>query len=167
MDQYAKLNAALKGALIPGNARVLFVCTITGITGDTCSVQVGDLQLTGVRLKVEIGGTNNNLLVVPVVGSSALVGSLTGDMKDLVVLKCERVQTLTLVEGDLRVEIDAETNKIGISNGVVSLKGLFEELLALIKNLKVYTPSGPSGGPLPPSILALNQFENNFKKLLK
>lgn len=167
MDKYSKLNEVLKGALIPGKARVLFVCTITEITGDTCTVDVGGLVLTGVRLKVEIGGTANNLLVIPVVGSSVLVGSLTGDMKDLIVLKCERVKSLTLVEGDLKVDIDAETNKIGITNGVVNLKGLFQELTDLIRGLKVFTPAGPSGLPLPGSIAALNAFETNFKKLLK
>ena len=70
-------------------------------------------------------------------------------------------------ENGLTVEIDSTDGKVKIKNAETSLFDIMQDLSTLLKQLKVYTPAGPSGTPLPDSIMAIQQFETKFKKILK
>lgn len=99
MDKYAKLKEMLRtvcGAEGKGGG-VLFQAEVVSVTGDCCRVRIGGLELSDVRLKaVADGQTEGVLLVVPEVGSRVLVGSLTGDFRDLAVVGIERFEQLLL-----------------------------------------------------------------------
>lgn len=167
MDKYAKLNETMKQAFGGKPAQPLLVGVVKAISGDTCTVQFGTITITGVRLKVEIGGETDRLLVEPVVGKKVLCGTLTGDLKDMVVLKSERVGKISYEENGLSIEIDPVAKKVKVANGTVSLKDLFEDIKSIISQLKVFTPSGPSGLPLPGTITDLGSLQTKINGLLK
>lgn len=165
MDKIAKLGEMLKGARLPVDGS-LIVGTVKSIEGDTCSVELNeDLLLTDVRLKVAIGDGEDKFIIFPAIDSLVLMGSLSGDLKELAVIKCEKIARIEYLQGDLQVIVDTETKKISVGNDEVNLKGLFAELKQLLSSFKVYTPGGPSGGPLPPTVAALQNFEQNVNKL--
>jgi hypothetical protein len=54
-----------------------------------------------------------------------------------------------------------------LKNAVVDFKEVLDDLATLLKQLKVFTPVGPSGTPLPDTILAIEQFEYKVGQILK
>lgn len=124
MDKYVKLRESLRN--ICGNRQegqaLLFQARVVSVEADSCTVDLGGLELSDVRLKaVADGETKDVLLVVPAPGSRVLVGSLTGDYRDLAVLSVERFDRWQF-GGD----------KYG---GLVKAPGLVERLNVLEKNL--------------------------------
>ena len=166
MDKYAKLREALKAATAV-DMMPLMNAKLTAVAGDSCTVLWGELELTDVRLKATINGAANKLLLVPKAGSNVLIGSLTGDLKDLAVLRVDELERLTYAQDGLEVVIDSADGKVSVANGSTSLKALFQELVDLLKGFKVNTPSGPSATLLPDTLAAIMQFETDFKLLLK
>lgn len=140
---------------------------VKSVEGNTCSVQLGEVVITGVRLKVNVGNSTDSLMMVPEIGTVVLCGTLTGDLKELVALQFEKVKKIRWQQGGMILEGDSATGKFDFRNDSQSLTGLLEELKGIIAGLKVFTNSGPSGTPLPTTIIALNQFETHFKQLLK
>ena len=139
---------------------------VTAIENDTCKVRIGDFEVSDVRLKA-IANSTDSLLLVPVVGSEVLMLSTDGSVGNLTIIKCDKVSKFIYKENGLVVEINSEDGKVNIQNESVSLKGLFEDLTNILKQFKVFTPSGVSGTPIPNVIQKLNQFETDFKNLLK
>ncbi len=140
--------------------------TVTAVNGDTCSVLIGGLELTDIRLKSTTGG-DNRLLVTPKIGTDVTLLSSDGTIDNLTVIAVDRIAKLELKEADFRLEIDCETKKLGFGNSETNIYKLLDDLQKLLKQLKVYTPAGPSGTPLPDSIARIEQFESDFKKILK
>lgn len=164
MDRYAKLNAALKGVMKSDKLPIL-AAEVTNVNADTCDVKIGALAITDVRLKSTIGGSDK-LLILPKKGSKVLVGSLTGDFKDLVVLKVDEMEKLKYEQDGLMIEVDATTGKLMIKNNNISFVDLWQQLVDLLKQFGVTTPSGPSTAVLPPTMQSIVQLENDFKQIL-
>ncbi|TAD83313.1 MAG: hypothetical protein EAY75_15030 [Bacteroidetes bacterium] len=165
MDKRYKLIDALKQAVLPPETVPLLAAEVVAINGDHCTVMYNGMELSQVRLKATIGTNANQLLVEPKVGSMVLLGSLTNDLKDLVVLVVDEVQKLTYAQGGLQVVIDGAAAKVELSNSNTGVAQLLTDLVALLRGLKLYTPAGPSGTILPDTQLALTQFETDFKTL--
>lgn len=140
---------------------------VVAVDGETCRVKIAELELSGVRLKAAVTGANDYLMLVPKIGSVVILLSRTGDLDDLMIVQNDQVERIEYKQNGLEVIIDSSDAKIGIRNNTVSLFDLLGELTDLLKQLQVSTPSGPSGTPLPPTIAALNAFENKYKQLLK
>lgn len=100
MDNYAKLGELLKtfgSKSVRENIPVLFQAKVMGVEGDCCRVDASGVELTDIRLKATINGkTEGVLLLIPEVGSVVLVGSLTGDFRDLAVLSADRFSEIRL-----------------------------------------------------------------------
>lgn len=166
IDKYKKLVQTMKAAINPEAPLPLFNALVKSVEGETCTVTIGSLELDDVRLKATINGSENKVLVTPKKDSYVLVGSLTGDLKDLAVMKIDEVEKLTYEQDGLKVEIDSVSKKISIKNENTSLKNIMQELSNLLKQFKVNTPSGPSTNILPDTLTAIVQFENHFNQLL-
>lgn len=165
MADYAKLVEAARAATARPTMP-LIIAEVTAVAGDTATVKWGDLELTDVRLKAGIGGSGDELLITPKVGSLALIGSLTGDLKDLAVLRADMVEKVSWTQGGLTIEIDSATGKVKMANSATSLKDLMQELKDLLTAFIVLTPAGPSSGIDPGTTLALTQFQTHFQQLL-
>lgn len=149
-------------------ANLPFTAEVVSVENETtCTIKVSDdLNISNVRLSATANTLYNYLLVIPKVGSKVMVLSTSGGLNSLVVIKVDEVEKVKIKQKELSVIID-DDNKIKIENNDVSLFDIFQKLTDLLKNLKVFTPSGPSGSPLPDSINEISDFENKFKKLLK
>jgi hypothetical protein len=186
MDNYAKLAAVLKSIVADTTAvPKLIRGRVQQVSKDdeTCSVMVDQLLLSNVRLKAVISGDDDKLLVMPAPGSYVLLASLTGDLRDLAIVKVDQVaevvyqqddmkinidsKVLAYENGDLKFTLDANDKKVAVQSGNVSLYSLFKDLYTLLKDFKVSTPSGPSGTPLPNTIMDLEDLKHNFEQLLK
>ncbi|RWX00910.1 hypothetical protein [Flavobacterium cerinum] len=141
---------------------------VTATNGQTCSVKlISGLELPDVRLKVAISDSGDYMLITPKIGTDVLLISGDGTLDDLTILKADQVHKIEIKQGGLVVLFDSADNKVSIKNSEVSLKDIFTDQAALLKQLKVSTPQGPSGTPLPNTILAIEQWETKFNKLLK
>lgn len=167
MDKYAKLVDLLKKVAAPQLSVPILNAEVKEITGESCTVMIDELELTEVRLKATINGSENKIIVNPKVGSMVLIGSLTGDLKDLAVLRVDEIESIVYHQDGLKLQVDTTDKKISIENDEVNFLGLMSELVGVLKTLKVFTPSGVSGVPIPSTILKLNTFETNVKRLFK
>lgn len=165
MDKISQLKANLQ-KIVNANPNLPVDGIVKSIQNDTCTVEVDGLELSDVRLKATADGSDT-LLIVPAVDSNVLLLSSDGSIDNLTVIKTDKAEKIIYKENGLQVEIDSTDGKVSIKNDSISLIEVLQGLATLLKQFKVYTPAGPSGTPLPDSITAINQFETNFKKILK
>lgn len=165
MDNYAKLGEMLKGR--QQGATPLFYASVVSVQGDSCTIDYAGLELDDVRLKASGTALDNKLLITPKVGTRALIGSLSGDFRELILLRADEPEKIAYTYGGLEVIIDSTDKKISLKNGDTSLIQLFDAIKQVITNLTVTTSTGPSGTPLPPTITAVNQFYTDAQKLFK
>lgn len=164
-DKIKKLKEQIRG-IVGANPNLPLDGVVKSVSGDVCSVEIEGLELSDVRLKTTADG-KDNLLIVPKVGSRVLMLSADGSVDNLTVIKCDAASKIIYNENGLEVEIDSETGKVKLSNSTTTLKDLFDQIADILKTLKVFTPSGPSGTPLPDTIAKVVQFETEFKTILK
>lgn len=168
MDKYKKLGDYFKSLATDAITHMPLVnAKVISVEGESCTVEFDGLQIDEVRLKATINGQANKIIVEPKTGSMVLIGSLTGDLKDLAVLSVDEVAKLQYEQDGLSILIDSTDNKIKIENQTTSLKDVLQKLADLLKQFQVFTPSGPSGTPLPPTIASITEFETEFKSILK
>lgn len=167
MDKIKEFVSILREATAQPMVPV-FAATVTAVSGETCTVQFGMLELEDVRLKATVNGADDYLLLEPAIGSKVLVASLTGtDLAELAVVQVDAVARFRYVQSGLEIDIDSATGKLSVKNEAVSLLDIFESLKTLLNGFKVNTPAGPSAGLLPDTTAAIVQFEKGFKQLLK
>lgn len=165
-DKSAQLKNNIR-KIVGANSNLPIDGIVTKISGDTCSVKLTDgFEISDIRLKSSADG-KDNLLIIPKIGSHVLMISTDGTIGNLTVIKCDIAEKIIFNENGLQVEIDSTSGKVKVKNDETSLKDLFQQLTDLLKTLKVFTPMGPSGTPLPDTITKISQFESDFKKILK
>ena len=154
--------------IIGTNPNLPIQAEVVSVENESCTIKLANgLELDEVRLKATINGGNNFFLIRPKVGSKVLILSITGKLDDLMVLRIDEIDNIEIQQNDLKILLDSQDNKIEIRNGETSLSAIFENLTDVLKNFKVFTPAGPSGLPLPNVITKIENFEIEFKKLLK
>lgn len=167
MDTPAEIKLLLK-SIIGANPNLPVTGTVQSIQGESCTVKlISGLDISDVKLKATIDDQSDFILVTPKVGSSVLMLSSTGDLSNMTVIKADQFEKIEICQGGLELLIDSSDSKLSIKNQSVSLKEIFTDLGTLLKGLKVYTPMGPSGTPLPDTIIAIESFETKFNQLLK
>lgn len=140
---------------------------VTAVNGDVCNVMIEGLELTDVRLKPIVGG-DDRLLLTPAIGSDVMMLSANdGGLENLEVIKIDRIEKVEIIENGFEFHVDFKSKKVGFGTKETDVYSVFTQLGELLKQLKVYTPSGPSGTPLPDSIVRIEKFETDFKKILK
>lgn len=165
MDKIKKLREQLKGVV---NAQPIYPVygIVKAISGDTCTVQVGDLELTDVRLKATADGSEN-LLLIPAENSNVMMLSSDGSIDNLTIVKMDKVARIKFSQNGLVLDFDSETGKLGVKNNSVSLYGLFDQLTTLLNGFTLNHPQGPTTGLMPPTQAAVQNFQTSFNQLLK
>lgn len=105
---------------------------VTAVDGITCTVQFGAQQVDGVRLRASKADNDAQLLLVPRVGSPVIVGSLSGDLSELVVLQMDAVD---------RIEING-----GQLGGLVNIEVLLNQLNNMVNTFNTHQHIIPTGG---------------------
>lgn len=118
MDEYRKLQEHLKN--VAGGRNTVSICQgiVKSVDGNLCEVTVGNLDIPGVRLKASELDDDGLMLITPKVGSAVTIGSLSGDLTELVVLQVDHIETIVINGGKLGglINITQLTDKI---NGLV------------------------------------------------
>lgn len=114
MEPYRQLQEHLKS--ITGNSKniAIYQGIVKSVDGNLCEVAIGALTIPGVRLKASELDDDGQMLVTPKIGSAVTIGSLSGDLNELVVLQVDHIETIVINGGKLGgvVNIEQLTDKI-------------------------------------------------------
>lgn len=167
MDKPSEIKKYIK-QIVGATLNLPVTAVVKSVTDDHCSVELkSGLVLTDVKLKATISTGSDYLRLLPKVGSTVVMISLTGTLDNLSIIKVDEIEKVEYSQNGLEVLIDSTDKKVSIKNDTCSLVDVLTDLVMALKGLKVFTPVGPSGTPLPDTILKLEQFETKFKTLLK
>lgn len=167
MDTPAQIKALIK-QIVGANPNLPITGKVISVEGESCTVQlISGLKVSDVKLKATINGQDDFILVTPKEGTSVIMLSSTGDLNNLTVIKADQFEKMEIRQGGLIILVDSSDGKISIKNESVTLKEILTDLATLLKSIKVYTGVGPSGTPLPDSVLAIESFESKINQLLK
>lgn len=107
MDQYRRLRENLQKVGSPARLSI-YQGIVKAVDGDTCSVEFGKITVSGVKLRASVAGVENKMLVTPAIDSAVIVGSLSGDLNNLVVLVIDKIDTIVINDGKLGGLINIE-----------------------------------------------------------
>lgn len=97
MDAYRELQERLKK--LGGRTLSLYQGVVESVEGSTCTVTIDGLAIPDIRLRATTTNDDMELLITPAVGSVVIVGSLTGEFDQLVVLSIDRADQIILNGG--------------------------------------------------------------------
>lgn len=167
MDKISEIKEKLR-EIVAANPNLPLKGLVKKVEAEQCDVMLeSGLILTNVKLKATVNESENFMIAYPKIGSQILMLSLSGQLDNMTVIKVDEVEKLSYSQNGLKVLIDSTDGKVAVKNTDVSLYECFNDLVTLLKGFKVYTPAGPSGTALPPTVLKINQFETKFKEILK
>lgn len=114
MDSYKELASLLGKATHRGGNITILQGIVKSVQELTCTVEVGSLTLTDVRLRASTSADNGELLIIPKVGSAVIMVSLSGDMTHLVIVAIDCAESIIINGGKLGglINIDALTSKL-------------------------------------------------------
>lgn len=167
MDIHSEIKKALVEALgVTPNLPI--TATVVSIEGDTCTVKLlSELVLSDVRLTATSEDNEDYFRVIPKEESEVILMSQTGTLSGLFVVKVNQVKAIQYKQNGFEFSLDSTDKKLLLKNDSTSLHEIMSELTALLKGLKVFTPAGVSGIPIPDTITKITQVETKFKNLLK
>lgn len=136
MDNYKELAGLVKAAA--GKAQVtLMQGVVRKVNGLTCEVELGGITVPDVRLRASEAADGGQMLVTPKAGSAVIVGSLMGDLTQLVVLAVDHAESVVINGGKL--------------GGLVNVEQLTQKINELVQAFNAHTHQGfhgPTGPPL-------------------
>lgn len=113
MNEHSKLREYLKQA-VGGEKISIYQGVVKSVAGQLCEVEIGNIIIPDVRLKASELDDDGWMLVTPKVGTAVTVGSLSGDLSQLVVLQVDHIETIVINGGKLGglINIEQLTDKI-------------------------------------------------------
>ena len=139
MDSYKEL-AQLVQAAAGKTSLTLMQGIVRRVDGVLCEVELGNITVPDVRLRASEAAETGQLLITPAVGSAVIVGSLSGDLTQLVVLAIDRAESITINGGKL--------------GGLINIEPLTQKLNELVQAFNSHTHQvahGLTGMPLQPA----------------
>ena len=140
MDAYTEIKnkiRAMQGQRTP----LLLTGKVESVDGETCTVSVGELKLTGVRLRSVVNGEASKLLITPKTGSYVTVIDLSGELRETEVLGYSEIEAIDIkTSGDININCNGTvTFNGGQYEGILIAKNVTDKLNLLekeINNLK-------------------------------
>lgn len=114
MDDYRQLQEHLRNVAGGRKTISIYQGIVKSVDGNLCEVTVGNINIPGVRLKASELVDDGLMLITPKVGSAVTIGSLSGDLTELVVLQVDHIETIVINGGKLGglINIGQLTDKI-------------------------------------------------------
>lgn len=139
MNEYSKLKDYL--AQIGGGRDItIYQGIVNSVDGYMCEVQVGGIAIPDVRLRASETDDDGQMLITPKVGSAVTIGSLSGDLSQLVVLQVDHIETIVINGGKL--------------GGLINIAQLTEKINELVNTFNSHTHTGVHGPTSAPLIQA-------------
>ena len=130
MDNYKRLINNLKEAA--GITQLtIYQGIVTKTDGVTCTCRFDDLEVSDIRLRASLSDKDKQMLVVPKVNSAVIIGSLSGDLSQAVVLQVDEIE---------RIEING--GKLG---GLINIEDLTAKINDLVDKFNSHTHSLMTG----------------------
>jgi hypothetical protein len=130
MDQYKLLRDNLMG-LGTTQQITIYQGIVNKIDGIFCEVQIGETAIPDVRLRSSESEDAGELLLVPKIGTAVTVGSLSGDLTNLVVIAMDHVESIKAT-GSITING-------GSLGGMVKIQELTNKLNALVQIFNNHT----------------------------
>lgn len=155
MDIYGQIAQTIK-KMGAAHGVILFSADVKSVDGDTCTLIIGSLELTDVRLRAVVNSENDKIVVTPKAGSRVLAADMSGgSYRDLVVLSYSEIEKVEVVIEQTTCTIDKDGIVMngGNNGGLVNIDDLVAHINAIendINNLKtalsVWIPAPNDGG---------------------
>lgn len=131
MSSERRLIDALRRSMGPAPLTI-YQGIVVSVDGTTCTCRFGSVEIEGVRLRASLTERDRQMLVVPKIGSAVVVGSLSGDLSELVVLQVDEVDSIVFNGGHL--------------GGLINIEELVSRLNAIIDAFNGHTHTiAPAG----------------------
>ncbi len=140
MDQYRELATLIKQASSGGGRVTILQGIVKEVSGITCTVEIGSLTVSDVRLRASEKQEETQILITPAVGSAVILASLSGDMTNLVVVAVDVAESITINGGKL--------------GGLINIEALTAKLNELVQVFNSHTHTAPNGQTTPPTTTA-------------
>ena len=144
MDQYKELATLIKQASSGGSRVTILQGIVKEVSGVTCTVEIGSLTVSDVRLRASEKQEDTQILITPAIGSAVILASLSGDMTNLVVVAVDVAESITINGGKL--------------GGLINIEALTAKLNELVQVFNSHTHTAPNGPTTPPTTSA-NQLQ--------
>ena len=141
MDIYGQIAQTIK-KMGAAHGVILFSADVKSVDGDTCTLIIGSLELTDVRLRAVVNSENDKIVVTPKAGSRVLAADMSGgSYRDLVVLSYSEIEKVEVVIEQTTCTIDKDGIVMngGNNGGLVNIDDLVAHINAIeddINNLK-------------------------------
>lgn len=160
MNVYGQIAQAIRSiAGVQTGSATIFPAVVKQTDGSTCTILIGDLEVSDVRLRAVINNEQDQLVCTPKQNSQVLVADMSGgEFRELVVIAYSEIETIDLTIGQTTLQL--EDGKITINGGnlggLVKIQELTDKLNNLIDWCKNHTHSGVitavSGGSGAPAV---------------
>ena len=125
MDDYRQLQEHLRNVAGGRKTISIYQGIVKSVDGNLCEVTVGNINIPGVRLKASELADDGLMLITPKVGSAVTIGSLSGDLTELVVLQVDHIETIVINGGKL--------------GGLINIGQLTDKINELVKSFNSHT----------------------------
>lgn len=162
MDKYTEIRNKIR-AMVGQKTPLLLTGKVKSVEGETCTVSIGDLKLTDVRLRSVVNGEESKLLVTPKQGSYVTLIDLSGDLRETEVIGYSEIEAIDIkTTGDININCDGTvTFNEGKHEGIVIASEVTKKLNAIeneINKLKTaftsWTPAPFDGGAVLKTLVA-------------
>jgi hypothetical protein len=152
MDVQSDLHQALKGLFDRHKKVTVFPGEIVSVDEgeNTCVVNDGDIEIYDVRLKALIDTYDQNIVLIPAVGSSVLVCNIGHSENAFAVILASEVEKVVGKIGTTEFLVDSSGYMI--KKGSENLKTILNDLITDLISADLATPAGP--GTMGPTIIA-------------
>lgn len=125
MDKYRELGENIRDIGGAGRKITIYQGIVNSVDGNLCEVQIGNISIPDVRLRASETDDDSEMIITPKVGSAVIIGSLSGDLSQLVVLQVDKIETIVINGGKLGglINIEQLTQKLNtIEDDINTLK---------------------------------------------
>lgn len=120
-DIYTEIKNKIRG-MNGQRTPLLLTGKVESVDDETCTVTVGDLKLTDVRLRSVVNGEDSKLLITPKTDSYVTLIDLSGELRELEVIGYSQIEAIDIeTGGDMKINCKGDTNID--CDGTVTLNG--------------------------------------------
>lgn len=133
-DVYSEIKSKIR-QMNGHNTPLLLTGRVESVDGETCTLSVGDLKLTDVRLRSVVNGESSKLLITPAKDSYVTVIDLSGELRETEVIGYSQIEAIDIeTSSDININCKGDTNID--CDGTVTFNGGDHDGLVKLQELK-------------------------------